>query len=136
MNDPKTPAHTESAVNPPLEAVVQMRRTLSGVMLTGLVILAGWWGVQFVGVQPGSASEAPSRVQTGVNPNDATWYELAQLPGLGESAGRAIVAFREERRQTTSQPVFKSAADLEPVPGIGPRTIERIAAHLRFDCID
>ena len=113
-----------------------MNRTLAGVVLAGLLVSAGWWGVQIVGQRSDSHSAALDKVRTGINPNSATWQELAQLPGLGESAGRAIVAFREERMRATAPPVFRNAADLEPVPGIGPGTIERIAPHLRFDGIE
>jgi len=105
-------------------------------MLVGLLLMAGMWGWHTIGRQSGSKADDPARVQMGINPNSAAWYELAQLPGLGESAGRAIVAYREERRRTTTRPVFTNAADLEPVPGVGPRTIERIAAHLRFDGLE
>lgn len=102
-------------------------------MLAGMVLTTGLWGWRTIEQKGGSKADPSSRVQSGINPNTAAWYELAQLPGLGESAGRAIVAYREERTRTTTRPVFTNAADLEPVPGIGPRTIERIANHLRFD---
>lgn len=113
-----------------------MRRTLSAVLLAGLLVVGTLWAIGFVGQARSANREAMREVQTGLNPNTATWFELAQLPGLGETAGRAIVAYREEQRRVTTQPVFKNPADLEPVPGIGARTIARIAPHLRFDSIE
>lgn len=107
---------------------VSTRRTLAWVLLFCVVILSaavGWRNAK-------TGNPVPIRIATGLDPNTATWYELAQLPGLGESAGRAIVAYRTERARELKMPVFKSAADLEPVPGIGIATIERIRPHLRF----
>src|SRR6185436_934751 len=110
FNEPTPRGHEQIPENPPVTAVVQTRRTLAGVMLVGFVLLPGWWALQVMRQPQKPESDPFQRIQTRVNPNDAMWYELAQLPGLGESAGRAIVAYREERRRTTSQPVFKNAA--------------------------
>ena len=41
-----------------------------------------------------------------LNPNTATVYELAELPGLGPGKAQAIVEYRQEE-------VFKSAGDIE-----------------------
>lgn len=72
---------------------------------------------------------------TGVNPNVAPWWELAVLPEIGETTARDIVAYREETRRNLpdGDPVFRSAADLDRVKGIGPKTVEKIAPFLRFE---
>ena len=72
---------------------------------------------------------------TGVDPNVAPWWELAVLPEIGETTARDIVAYREETRQNlpSGEQVFRSAADLDRVKGIGPKTVEKIAPYLRFD---
>jgi competence ComEA-like helix-hairpin-helix protein len=56
--------------------------------------------------------------------NEAAWYELALLPGLGEKKARAVVAWREEHGR------FKSLADLEQVKGVGPKTVEGLRPFL------
>lgn len=70
-----------------------------------------------------------------LNPNQAHWWELAQLPRLGPATSRAIVTYRESQQDDTHQgePTFQQAEDLESVRGIGPRTVERIKPHLHFD---
>lgn len=77
-------------------------------------------------------------VQTGVDPNRAAWFELAQLPGIGESLARRIVAFREERLRAgdPNHPVFEKPGDLSRVRGIGERTVHRIAPYLRIDGVE
>jgi len=59
-----------------------------------------------------------------VDVNQATWPELAQMPGIGETLARRIVESRE-----TAGP-FLDHGDLERVRGIGPRTLERIKPYL------
>lgn len=70
-------------------------------------------------------------LRIGVNPNTAPWWELTALPGIGESTARNVIAYRESRLDPTA--AFKSPLDLEPVPDVGIKTIQRIAPHLRFD---
>ena len=65
-----------------------------------------------------------------INPNTAPWWNLMVLPGAGEITARKIVEYREAHADRS--PVFRRADDLEPVPGIGPKTIQRIGPYLRF----
>jgi competence protein ComEA len=65
-----------------------------------------------------------------INPNNAPWWELMVLPGIGETTARKIVEYREG--DARRNPVFREPADLEPVPGIGPKSIQRIGPYLRF----
>ena len=78
----------------------------------------------------------PSSLET-VDPNRVPWWELTVLPGIGETRARAIVNFRESGGRGPddrgSGPVFRYAADLAQVRGIGPKTVARLAPHLRFD---
>ncbi len=75
--------------------------------------------------------------RTHVNPNVAPWWELTVLPEIGPARARQIVDFREMSRErngaTREYIVFRSANDLDAVHGIGPRTIERLIPHLRFE---
>jgi competence protein ComEA len=58
---------------------------------------------------------------TPVDLNRADAAALETLPGIGKTKALAIVAWREEHGP------FRSLADLEQVPGIGPKTVERLA---------
>lgn len=71
-------------------------------------------------------------VRSGVDPDAAPWWELAALPRIGESTARAIVEHRETVRVDGAR-VFREPADLERVKGIGPKTVQRTAKHLRFE---
>lgn len=74
-------------------------------------------------------------VQMGIDPNIAGWFELAQLPGIGESLARKIIVHRESRRAAdpnSDRPIFESAEKLLPIPGIGTRMMVRIRPFLRF----
>jgi DNA uptake protein ComE-like DNA-binding protein len=82
-------------------------------------------------VQPDGAVLDAASVRRGVDPNSAPWWELTSLPEVGESTARRIIAYRDAHADRA--PVFRSPLDLEPVPDIGPKTIQRIARHLRFD---
>jgi DNA uptake protein ComE-like DNA-binding protein len=78
----------------------------------------------------------PAAIRVGVDPNTAPWWELACLPRVGEATARKIVHFRKEattKPGTAASPVFSEPADLERVPGIGPRTVLRITRDLRFE---
>jgi competence ComEA-like helix-hairpin-helix protein len=72
------------------------------------------------------ATTAPSQLK--LDPNTATWQELTCLPEIGESTAKRIVSYRERQRGQA----FRSPADLDAVPGIGPRTVEEIAPYLTF----
>ncbi len=83
-----------------------------------------------------SARPWPSSLES-VDPNQAPWEELTVLPGVGETRARAIVGFRESSAPSqddrSGKPVFRRAADLAQVRGIGPKTVARLAPYLRFD---
>lgn len=90
-----------------------------------------------VGTQPALEPERIAQVETRIDPNVATWAELARLPEVGESLARDIVAYREARRaQAATAPtpttIFRSIKDLDPIPGIGEKTLEKIEPFLKF----
>ena len=64
---------------------------------------------------------------TSVDLNTASADELDAVPGIGPALAGRIIAFRSENGP------FQSVADLEAVRGIGPRSVERMAPHLRVD---
>ena len=61
-----------------------------------------------------------------VNPNTADVAVLASLPSVGPSIAEKIVAKRKEKP-------FTKAEDLLDVPGIGPKTLEKMKARLKFE---
>lgn len=81
-----------------------------------------------------SAADAEHRLQTGIDPNTARWFELAQLPGIGETLARRMEDFRRRSRSPGNpiEPVFLSPAGLVRVKGIGEKTVRRMGPFLRF----
>jgi hypothetical protein len=75
-----------------------------------------------------------------IDPNTATWAELATLPRLGETMAKRIVAYRESRAAaprpnpalSAARPVFCIVRDLDAIPGIGPKTLDEIGPYLSF----
>jgi len=92
---------------------------LVGWMALGAARQAGWWSPTW------NAREAPA-VAVDDAPeasNDIermSARELRRLPGLGEVRALALVRDRW-RRRSTGEPL-----DLEGLPGIGPKTAQRI----------
>ena len=72
-------------------------------------------------------------LQTKLDIKTAPWEHLAAIPGLGETKARAIVAYRDQRRAAnpSTQP-FAKIEDLDPIPGIGPATLDLLAKYVSF----
>jgi len=73
-----------------------------------------------------SATTAPS-LAARVRVNSATQAELEMLPGIGPALAKRII---DHRRQNGP---FKTVNALDAVPGIGPRTLERLRPLVRTD---
>jgi DNA uptake protein ComE-like DNA-binding protein len=88
--------------------------------------------------QPTASSQPASPLDQRIDPNTATWPELTRLPRIGEQTAKRIVEYRETHRPAgdpgaaASPPVFACPQDLRKVHGIGPKTVEQIAPHLKF----
>lgn len=68
-----------------------------------------------------------------LDPNTATWQELAAIVGLGEKKAKAIVAYREAWHAKHPQmPAFAGPQDLRHIKGIGPATVSNILPFLVF----
>lgn len=79
--------------------------------------------------QPARYNELASRL----DPNTATWQELAAIPSLGEKRAKDLVAFRDRARQADpGAVVFHSSIDLTQVKGIGVSTAQNIQPYLIF----
>lgn len=81
-------------------------------------------------VSRGAAEEARASTPLGagerLDPNEAPEVELRRLPGIGPSRASAIV------RERSSRGPFRSVEDLLRVPGIGRKTLEKLARHLEL----
>lgn len=67
------------------------------------------------------------RVARTINVNTASRAELELLPGIGPALAQRIINSRQ-----TAGP-FRRIGDLQRVRGIGPKTAETIAPHVRFN---
>jgi predicted flap endonuclease-1-like 5' DNA nuclease len=104
-------------------------------LITGLCLWAavGCWRSPSV-AEGAKATGNPQALPSTVDPNTAPWWELTVLPRIGEVTAKKIVAYRVAAASSRSEvsPVFRRAADLEQVSGIGPKTVRRIEPYLRF----
>jgi competence protein ComEA len=84
--------------------------------------MSGW------GMEPVEVDRAAERVYDyRIDLNQATWVELLQLPGIGESLARRILDYREQHGP------FESVDELDHIKGIGPKTIEKLRPWLIVD---
>ena len=108
-------------------------------LLLGLVLAFGFY--RYATTVPHLTAEARTTGATTtplkVNPNTAPWWELTVLPGVGEVTAKKIVDYRDTRRRELAlpdhAPVFRSAADLKQVKGIGPKKSKGMEAYLVFE---
>jgi hypothetical protein len=68
-----------------------------------------------------------------INPNVATWQELAALPAIGEAKAKEIVAWRDDLvAKNPGRTPFRSEDDLLLIKGMGVSTLETLRPHLAF----
>jgi DNA uptake protein ComE-like DNA-binding protein len=96
-----------------------------------------WHRPLIVGTRPAIEPDRIAQVETRIDPNVATWAELARLPDVGESLAREIVTYRQAQRAKAGAiaaptTIFRSLKDLDPIPGIGEKTLEKIAPFVKF----
>ncbi len=102
------------------------QRTVAALVAVVLVAMAvSWWAHGGPQRDLIEIDAAPERVASfRVDINRADWPELVQLPDVGETLARRIVAHREKVGP------YRAPRDLLEVPGIGPKTLERMRPHL------
>jgi len=91
------------------------------------------------GTQSAASSQPASPLDQRIDPNTASWSELTRLPRIGEQIAKRIVEYRQTHRPVgrahgaaAPPPVFTCPQDLGKIRGIGPKTVELIAPHLKF----
>ncbi len=95
------------------------------VALALLTLAATAVTVRTIRLSPQSSDKTPPTLR--LNPNTAPPEALLALPGIGPVRLAAITTARDERP-------FDTPDDLDRrVPGIGPKTLDRLIPHLRFD---
>lgn len=67
-------------------------------------------------------------IDSKLNPNTATVYELGELPSIGEKKAQAVVEYRQSKAKA-----FKAIADIDNVNGIGEKTSEKLEQWLVFE---
>ena len=68
-----------------------------------------------------------------VDPNAATWQELATLPNIGEKRAKEIVEYRRQFEQLhPGRAAFAKAEDLLPIRGLGVTLVGGLRPHLVF----
>jgi competence protein ComEA len=96
-------------------------------LIAGLIVLAGFWlwhgWMRQDIVEIDTVEPIPYRFTVDIN--TASPAELAQLPDVGETLAARIV----EARQKSGG--FRSIDELQSVPGIGPKTFDKVRPYLR-----
>ncbi len=100
---------------------------VAALVVVALAAMGGWWighgGLGGRLIEIDKADPLTARFQVDINKAD--WPELIQLPGIGQTLAKRIVASRQ-----ASGP-FVDQDDLRRVRGIGPKTLEQIRPYLR-----
>lgn len=105
---------------------VRDQGSLLALVASLLVLMASYWC--YLGGHRGKLVDidrAPPLVaRFQVDVNRADWPELIQLPGMGETLARRLIVDRARNGP------FQSVDDLDRIPGIGPRTLERLRPYV------
>ena len=127
--------NTESV---PEQQAILLRRRVAAFGLSSVLFLATLLWTSSYGIHSSpEASPVASlhhRLRTGIDPNTAHWFEIAQLPGIGEALAKRVEDFRRRNQseRDPAEPVFRAPADLAQVRGIGDKTVQRISPFLRW----
>ena len=117
----------ENSLSPPRLLRRQDQQLLAAAILfAAFFVSACWWSTGSFHPDLVSWECMPHHdYQFLVNVNTAAWSELMELPEIGETLARRIVAHRQ------AEGPFQSPEDLTAVHGIGVKTLE----HMR-PCLD
>ncbi len=108
-------------LRPDNQAVIGVFLIAGLVMLAALWLWHGWVRDDIVEID--AAEPLPYRFTIDIN--SASPAELAQLPNVGETLAARIVESRQKRGG------YRSIDELQNVPGIGPKTFDKLRPYLR-----
>ncbi len=111
----------------------QSIQSFAFVLSIGAAVCLSCLLVSNVGPDAQLRSGDQTRLDSRINPNDATVESLVRLPGLGLGRAGAIVAYRESVYREGRRPAFENLEDLRKVRGIGPKTVQSISEWVTFD---
>ena len=109
------------------EFQASQRRSLMAAYAVGAMLS----GVLAISLLP-KPVQMPLELAGTINPNTAPLASLVRLPGIGLARAEAIILLRESDVSSEGVYPFGSAADLQQVPGIGPKTAARVRDSLQF----
>lgn len=119
MPAPATADHSGPGI--PAAAV---QRLLASLTALGLLILTGWLLLRREPLADHDWSP-PATIAFSLDINTASAAELAQLPGIGPTMAKRIIAHRRQHGP------FSSSAAIADVSGIGPVTLGQIRRFIR-----
>ena len=103
------------------------------LVVSGVLLIRLAFNRQYIADPQPAAPARVDELADRLDPNVATWEELAVLPQLGEKRAKEIVAYREQfRADRRGDVAFARIEDLLKVRGIGVAMIETIRPHLMF----
>ncbi len=100
---------------------------VAAIVAVAIVAMGVWLGLRS-GIEDRLVQfdrATPAHIKFEIDLNQAEWPELAQLPGIGETLARRIVASRE------SDGPFANHDGLDRVRGIGPKKLAAARPYLR-----
>ena len=123
----RTSPNKDGAPTPPRLLRPDEQRFLAGFVLVLLIALSVYFILR--GLRRDDLIEidhaTPQSAEFKIVLNEATWPEIAQLPGIGETMARQIVAERQKGG------AFRDLADLDDrVYGIGPTLVARVEPYV------
>ncbi len=96
---------------------------VGAIVLASLFFLLGRWSLSGTNVDPAPIMHT-DKLGPMLDLNRASKAELRLLPGLGDTLSQRVV----DHRQRVG--AFRSVDDLRQIPGIGPKTLERLRPYL------
>jgi len=105
---------------------------LAFVFAVGLAVVA--FCLYFVPLNSPAAGDTGNiELLQKVNPNNAPAESLMRLPGVSRKRAEAIIAYREQYRQSAkSDLAFRDCNDLQNIKGIGQGVTDDMCPYLEF----
>jgi competence ComEA-like helix-hairpin-helix protein len=111
------------------------RSVVLGIVVCLLAVLSYRYFTRPADVPAPLPPEGPraSELVSTIDPNEATWEQIALLPGIGEKKAKAIIEYREQYRTDRPGEIpFRNLDDLTNIKGIGDTTVANLSAYLSF----